>query len=353
MVPFPRREKIQKSLLRWYERHGRDLPWRETRDPYAIWVSEVMLQQTQVDTVIPYYERFLKVLPTVRHLARAGLSKVLKLWEGLGYYSRARNLHRGSRMVVEQFGGKLPVTLHELLTIPGVGQYTAGAILSIAFNKEAPILDGNVKRVLSRVFAVRKDPKDGETERFLWQLSGSLIPEGYASAFNQALMDLGATLCTPRDPQCLLCPLRGLCRAVVAGNPEDYPTRKPRKLIPHLEAVAAVICKDGKVLLRQRPPEGLLGGLWEFPNWKSERRPRLRLRNYIKKEMGMNVEVKESLGTFKQTYSHFKLTLHVFRTIATDCKSNTEGEWVSVAKLSRYPMSRIHRRISQSFQISD
>ena len=353
MVSFPRREKIQKGLLRWYEKHGRDLPWRKTRDPYAIWVSEIMLQQTQVDTVIPYYERFLKLFPTVRHLARADLSKVLKLWEGLGYYSRARNLHRGSRMVVEQFDGRLPVILHELLTIPGIGQYTAGAILSIAFNKDAPILDGNVKRVLSRVFAVRKDPRDAGTEQSLWQLSGSLIPKGHASAFNQALMDLGATICTPRDPQCLLCPLRGLCRAVVAGNPEDYPARKPKKLIPHLEAVAAVICKDGKVLLRQRPPEGLLGGLWEFPNWKSERRPRLRLRNYIKKEMGMNVEVKESLGTFKQTYSHFKLTLHVFRTIATDCKSNNEGEWVSVAKLSRYPMSRIHRRISQSFQISD
>ena len=352
MVPFPRREKIQKSLLRWYERHGRDLPWRETRDPYAIWVSEIMLQQTQVDTVIPYYERFLKLFPTVRHLARADLSKVLKLWEGLGYYSRARNLHRGSRMVVAQFSGKLPVTLHELLTIPGIGQYTAGAILSIAFNKEAPILDGNVKRVLSRVFAVGKDPGDAETTQFLWRLSESLIPKGQASAFNQALMDLGATLCTPRDPQCLLCPLRGRCRAVIAGNPEDYPARKPKKPIPRVEAVAAVICRDGKVLLRQRPPEGLLGGLWEFPNWKSEEkgrpRLRLRLRNLIKKEMGMKVEVQDSLGTFEQTYSHFKLTLHVYRTLTADSECKAEGRWVPIAKLHRYPMSRIHRRIAQS-----
>ncbi len=351
MVPFPRREKIQKNLLRWYERHGRNLPWRKTRDPYTIWVSEIMLQQTQVDTVIPYYERFLKLFPTVRHLARADLSKVLKIWEGLGYYSRARNLHRGARMVLTQFGGKLPVTLHELLTIPGIGKYTAGAILSIAFNKEAPILDGNVKRVLSRVLAIRKDPRDAGSEQLLWKLSESLIPKGHASAFNQALMDLGATICTPRDPRCLLCPVRALCRAVVAGNPEEYPARKPKKSIPSVEAVAAVICSDGNVLLRQRPPHGLLGGLWEFPNWKSEEKGRLRLRsrlrNHIKKEMRMKVEVRESLGTFRQTYSHFKLTLHVYRTLAADCASKVEGAWVPVAKLHRYPMSRIHRRIAQ------
>lgn len=348
MIALCYRKKIQRKLLRWFEKKARDLPWRRTRDPYAIWVSEIMLQQTQVATVIPYYHKFLKSFPTVRHLARADLSEVLKIWEGLGYYSRARNLHRASQMVSNHFHGKIPDTPKDLLGLPGIGRYTAGAILSIAFNREEPILDGNVKRVLSRLFAIASYPKEARKENFLWDLSASLIPEGRASAFNQALMDLGATICTPKEPQCFRCPLDGLCKAEATGSPERFPFKAIKKKIPHVQAIAAVIKKKRMVLVRHRPPKGLLGGLWEFPNWEIDgettSRLRLRLRTRIKKEMGMDVEARESLGIFQQTFSHFRLTLNVF--ICEAMQGRGKGKWVPIRELDLLPMSRIHRRIA-------
>jgi A/G-specific adenine glycosylase len=347
-------------LLRWYEKKGRDLPWRKTRDPYAVWISEIMLQQTQVATVIPYYKKFLESFPSVRHLAKADLSEVLKIWEGLGYYSRARNLHRASKIVLNHFQGRIPDNLKDLRGLPGIGKYTAGAILSIACNKETPILDGNVKRVLSRLCAVSGNPMRGETEDLLWQLSESLIPKGFASSFNQGLMDLGSMICTPKEPQCSRCPFSHFCKGRASGNPESYPSRMAKKKIPHVEAIAAVLHRDGKVLLNQRPPKGLLGGLWEFPNWRIEgkqrSRLRLRLRNRIMKEMEMNVEVTKSFGTFKSTFTHFKLTLHVFNCEAIDGRG--KGKWVAIKNLGQFAMSRIHRRIANSIsdfrsQISD
>jgi A/G-specific adenine glycosylase len=344
------RENIQKALLQWYKKNKRDLPWRKTKDPYAIWVSEIMLQQTQVETVIPYYQKFLRSFPTARHLAKADLSKVLKIWEGLGYYSRARNLHHASKIIVKRFEGKIPDSLRDLLNLPGIGRYTAGAIFSIAFNKEAPILDGNVKRVLSRLFAVSGSSGERKTEQLLWQLSESLIPKGLANPFNQALMDLGSMVCTPKDPECPRCPLNKYCQGYLSGKPESYPSKTIKKRIPHIPALSAVIKKDGKVLLRQRPPRGFLGGLWEFPNWRIEGKPRMRVRlrlgNTIKKEMEMDVDVKELIGVFNQTYSHFKLTLHVF-----NCEvlgGNGKGKWVPIRNLHLFPMSRIHRRIAES-----
>jgi len=347
---FGRKTKIQKKLLHWFKKNKRDLPWRKTEDPYAIWISEIMLQQTQVATVIPYYEIFLKTFPTIRYLAKANLSKVLKVWEGLGYYSRARNLHQASKIIANHSNGKIPDKLKDLLNLPGIGRYTAGAILSIAYNKKVPILDGNVKRVLSRLFAVLGHPK--KTEEFLWPLSESLIPKGSPGAFNQALMDLGSIICTPKNPNCLGCPLKNLCQGYLSGKPESYPLRSVKKKVPHIEAIAAVIKKDGKVLLRQRPPKGLLGGLWEFPNWKIEEKRRLRLglrlRNYIKKKMGMNVEVKESIGTFHQTYSHFKLTLQVLRCHFLNSNRHIEGNWIPIKILDQFAMSRIDRRIANA-----
>jgi A/G-specific adenine glycosylase len=349
MEPIAQKEKIQKQLLRWFKKSGRALPWRKTRDPYAIWVSEIMLQQTQVSTVIPYYQKFLKAFPTIRDLAKADLSKVLKVWEGLGYYSRARNLHHASKIVLNHFQGRIPENLKDLRGLPGIGKYTAGAILSIAYNRETPILDGNVKRVLSRLFAVSSNPLRGKPEDLLWQLSESLIPKGFASSFNQGLMDLGAMVCTPKGPQCSRCPVHLLCKARASGEPERYPSKVIRKEIPHIEAISAVITKDRKVLLNQRPPRGLLGGLWEFPNWKTEEkgslRLRLRLRNYIKKEMGLKVEVKGSIGTFKQTFTHFKLTLHTFYCHATG--NGKKGKWIATKNLDQLAMSRIHRRIAE------
>jgi A/G-specific adenine glycosylase len=360
MIAITSKEKIQTKLLQWFKKNGRDLPWRKTRDPYAIWVSEIMLQQTQVTTVIPYYQKFLKSFPTLHHLAKADLSKVLKVWEGMGYYSRARNLHRASQIVLNHFHEKIPDTLKDLLGLPGIGRSTAGAILSFAFHKEAPILDGNAKRVFSRLFAVSGSQGERKTEQLLWKISESLIPKGFSNPFNQALMDLGSMICTPKDPQCPKCPLRDLCKGYLSGKPESYPSRTIKKRIPHIAAVSAVIEKDKKVLLNQRPPKGLLGGLWEFPNWRIEEKKRsrfrLRLRKYIKKETGLNVEVKESMGTFHQTYSHFKLTLHVFHCESTQGKG--KGKWIPIKNLRLLPMSKIHRRIANlisdhRLQISD
>jgi len=347
MIAITSKEKIQTKLLRWFKKNGRDLPWRKTRDPYAIWISEIMLQQTQVETVIPYYNKFLKSFPTIHHLAKSDLSKVLKVWEGLGYYSRARNLHEASKIIANHSNGKIPDKLKDLLNLPGIGRYTAGAILSIAYNKKAPILDGNVKRVLSRLFVVSGNPK--KTEEFLWPLSESLIPKGSPGAFNQALMDLGSMTCTPKNPNCLSCPLKNLCQGYLSGKPESYPLRSVKKKVPHIEAIAAVIQKHGKVLLRQRPPKGLLGGLWEFPNWPIDGKKDLKeyLRLKVKSDFGLKVKCKENLGPFKQTYSHFKLTLHVFKCDALEGRG--KGKWVSIKKLDRLPMSRIHRRISQTF----
>ena len=338
------KKEIQTKLLRWYKKNRRKLPWRTNRDPYAIWVSEIMLQQTQVSTVIPYYQKFLKSFPTVRHLAKADLSKILKVWEGLGYYSRARNLHRASRMVFDQFHGKIPDQANDLLTLPGIGRYTAGAILSIAFDQEAPILDGNVKRVFSRLYAIAGRPD--KTEAHLWHLSESLIPKGEAASFNQGLMDLGATICTPKEPQCLRCPLRDLCKGRASGDPERFPTKILKKKIPHIEALAAVIQEDGQVLLRQRPPHGLLGGLWEFPNWPNGGKEDLReyLRDKVKGELGLSVRTKEPIGSFHQTFSHFKLALFVFHCRRLNGKGR--GKWVPIKNLSDFPMSRIHRRIA-------
>ena len=338
-----RSREIQRRLLHWFEQNGRDLPWRKTHDPYAIWISEIMLQQTQVATVIPYYQRFLKSFPTVHRLAKSNLSRILKIWEGLGYYSRARNLHRASKIILNHFKGNIPDRPKDLLNLPGIGKYTAGAILSIAYNKEAPILDGNVRRVLSRLFAVSKGPK--KTEELLWKISESLIPKGRSNAFNQALMDLGSMICTPKDPLCHRCPLRHHCMAKASGNPERYPSKGVKKKIPRVVALAAVIEKEGRVLLHHRPPKGLLGGLWEFPNWRSEENGRLRLKDPIKKELGMDVEVRESFGTFKQAFTHFKLTLHVFN--CQPIAGRGKGKWVPIENLDQLAMSRINRQIAQ------
>ncbi len=394
MVRVTRTKQIQTKLLQWFKKNGRDLPWRKTRDPYSIWVSEIMLQQTQVPTVIPYYEKFLKVFPTVRHLAKAPLEKVLKTWEGLGYYSRARNLRRAAKIIVDRFDGRIPDAPEELLRLPGIGRYTAGAILSIAFNQDAPVLDGNVKRVLSRLFAVSNTdaphslslrgakrrsnlgkneiaapfglamtcegnrllcigkPLRDKTDGLLWRISESLIPKGNAGSFNQAFMDLGSMVCTPKEPECGCCPLHHFCKGRVSGKPEKYPTKVAKRAIPHIDAISAVVHNDGKVLLNQRPPVGLLGGLWEFPNWKIEGKRKLRLRprlrNNIQKDMGMRVEVKESIGTFRQTFSHFKLTLHVFQCRTLDEKGM--GRWVPIRNLHLLPMSRIHRRLALQLQ---
>ncbi len=316
-------------LALWARDNLRDLPWRtEPREPYRTWISEVMLQQTQAATVVPYFTRFVERFPDVQALAAAPLDEVLKAWEGLGYYSRARNLHKAAQIVVTEHGGQLPRTVKELAKLPGVGRYTAGAIASIAYGVDAPVLDGNVKRVLCRLFVIQDDPRLPVTQKRLWELAESLLPPGQAGAFNEALMELGATVCTPRAPDCAHCPLadtgkdggrktRSYCQAYAQGIVGALPVKAKRKPIPHYDVTAAVIRKSGKFLIAQRPHEGMLGGLWEFPGGKCQDGESLPdcLRREIEEELGIEIEVGGKITTVKHAYTHFRITLHAF-----DCR---------------------------------
>ena len=261
--------EIQKRLLRWFDRHARKLPWRSAaarRDPYRIWVSEIMLQQTQVATVIPYYRRWLRLFPNVRSLAAAKPAAVLKAWEGLGYYSRARNLHAAARELAQHHGARLPATRDALLALPGIGRYTAGAILSIAFGQAEPLVDGNVARVLARLFGIRQNVKSAAGQARLWKLAGGLVPMEQPGAFNESLMELGATVCTPQNPRCGACPVSKLCAALRCGEVERLPNTGQRPQSRLIRQRALLIRREGRVLVRQRRAAGLLMGFWEFPS---------------------------------------------------------------------------------------
>jgi len=257
--------KLQAAVVAWFRAGHRAMPWREARDPYAIWVSEIMLQQTQVKAVIPYWERWMARFPTVTALAEAPLDDVLQHWSGLGYYARARNLHLAAKDVQATYGGSLPRTAAELRQLRGIGPYTAGAVASIAFGEAAPILDGNVARVLSRVFVVDGPPDAAATKKRLWDLAAELVPTEAASDFNQGLMELGATVCVPENPRCLLCPLRGFCGGLEAGRVAELPAKKRKKPPRELDAVAVLVERGQTVFHLRRPPDGLWGGLWEPP----------------------------------------------------------------------------------------
>jgi A/G-specific adenine glycosylase len=308
------KHRFQKGLLSWYDERARALPWRETMDPYRIWVSEVMLQQTQVKTVEAYYGRFIGRFPSVTDLAKAAPDEVMKFWEGLGYYSRARHLHRAAREVVERFGGCVPDTFEDLMTLPGIGRYTAGAILSIAFGKHAAVLDGNVIRVLSRMFHVTEDVQRASTQKMLWSLSESLLPKRRIRDYNQALMELGALTCRDRNPACLDCPASRICQANRLSIQLEIPVKSPRKPIPHYEVTAGIIWRGDRFLITRRPPKGLLGGLWEFPGGKLEKGEDLEgcLKREIREELGIAIEVGEHLTSVDHAYTHFRITLHAF-----------------------------------------
>ena len=259
-VDFPTTLQFQKKLLSWYDKQARSLPWRETKDPYRIWVSEVMLQQTQVKTVEAYYGRFIGRFPSVTDLAQAAPDEVMKSWEGLGYYSRARHLHRAAREVVDRFDGRIPDTPVELISLPGIGRYTAGAILSIAFGKPEAVLDGNVIRVLTRMFHITEDVRKTSTQNRLWSLSESLLPKRRIRDYNQALMELGALTCRVRKPACSDCPVSMMCEANRLSIQRELPVKSPRKPVPHYEVTAGIIWWEDRFLITRRPPKGLLGG---------------------------------------------------------------------------------------------
>ncbi len=352
----PSKTVIAGPLSRWYQRTARDLPWRKTSDPYAIWISEIMLQQTQVATVVGYFKRFMERFPTVEKLAKARLDSVLKQWEGLGYYSRARNMHKAAQEIVKRFGGHLPSTKDELLTLPGIGQYTAGAIASIAFGRREPVVDGNVTRVLCRVFCIEEDPRDASVQKELWSIAENLLPRSNIGDFNQALMELGSEICTPRAPRCHECPLRRACLAHLHGRETSLPVRSPKKTIPSFTVVVGVIYKKGRILIDRRKPEGLLGGLWEFPGGKQESGESLEeaLHREVREEIGITIRVDRPLAVIDHAYSHFRIRMHAFECTwlsgEPTCHDCTAVKWVRPAELSKYAFPAANGKIIRILQ---
>jgi A/G-specific adenine glycosylase len=344
---------FRRTLLAWYARSGRhDLPWRGGRaTPYAILVSEFMLQQTTVATVIPYYDKFLKTFPTVQKLAKANPERVLELWAGLGYYARARNLHAAAQKIVQEFGGQVPDTREGVESLPGVGRYTAGAILSLAFNKPEPVVDGNVVRVLARVYGVQDDVKDRATVERLWAIAWKLVPPDGARAFNSALMDFGATLCRPSGPDCLVCPFFAVCRARLEGRQEEIPwaaAARPRKEV-HL--VVGLVRRKNKWAMVRRPSGGLYGGLWEFPGTgvSGDQKGEDVLRRFLA-GLGLTVRLTGKLETISHILSHRELRLHPW--LCEDAGGEDglspipEGGWFSAGEIKSMAVSSLTRRLA-------
>lgn len=334
-------------LFKWYNAQKRTLPWRDHPDPYAVWVSEIMLQQTRVDTVIPYFEKWMKLFPTVKALASADEQEVLNTWEGLGYYSRARNLHKAAKIVAEKFNGDLPRDLEDLRSLPGIGRYTVGAIASMAFGMDEPTLDGNLRRVFSRLFDVTEFADSPAGEKILWELAARNLPKGQAGDYNQALMDLGATICLPKNPRCLLCPLMSLCKARENGTQELRPVLKPKKQVPSYVHAAAVIVERGRVLLSQRPADRLLGGMWEFPNARIDGDPAKALVKGLKAATQLQVKRKEALQVIEHAYSHFRVKVHPFICEKISVPKKKNFKWVKLNELEDYPMGKVDRQIAR------
>jgi A/G-specific adenine glycosylase len=346
------------DLLAWYVEHARELPWRGDPDPYAVWVSEIMLQQTRVQTVRPYFARWMARFPTIHALAAADQLDVLNQWEGLGYYSRARNLHKAAQIVVDELGGQIPETAVDLRKLPGIGPYTAGAIASLAFGKDEPVVDGNVRRVLARVFDLDEFADAPNGTRQLWAWAQAYLPAGRAGDYNQALMELGATVCLPRTPKCAQCPVQRHCESFRLNLQAERPRLKPKPNQPHYTVAAAVLVDaQGYVLLAQRPEDGLLGGLWEFPGGKQEKDETLPecLAREIREELQADILVGEHFGVYQHAYTHFRVTLHAFFCTLPDGETLTPVEhqalvWAPISTLDAYPMGKIDRQISQRLQ---
>jgi A/G-specific adenine glycosylase len=334
--------RLATPLLRWFRRDPRDLPWRRTRDPYAIWISEVMLQQTQIATVVPYYERWMRRFPDVRALADARLDDVLKAWEGLGYYARGRNLHKAARLITES---GFPTTREGWEELPGIGTYTSAAIASIAHGERAAVRDGNVRRVVSRLLKTNDLAKmDAFLERS--------IPASAPGDFNQALMELGQRICTPRSPKCAACPVASGCAARKAGVQDRYPRKVARKPVPHYQVGVGLCFKGGKVLVAKRAPNGLLGGLWEFPGGKRERGEKFErtVAREFMEEVGLRIDVGERLVTVPHRYSHFAVEIHAYLCRWKAGRPRT-GKWVKPVDLDRLAFPAANKRILEALNL--
>src|SRR5262245_12424156 len=345
---------LQKRLLRWYDDHQRDLPWRNTTDPYPVWISEVMLQQTQVQTVIPYYLRFLEQFPSIGELAHADTDALLKLWAGLGYYSRARNLQKAARIVLDQFNGEFPREYRDVLTLPGIGRYTAAAIVSIAFRESYAVLDGNVSRVLARLLRIAGDPKSSAIQSRLWTAAQRLLPADRPGDFNQAVMELGATVCSPRQPRCLLCPWTRHCLARQEGLQELLPQKVQREKTRKLLRAAVIIRHRGRFLIVRRSGRGLLEGFWEFPS--TELRPNGStmeiVRRFVAETYQARVESFEPFITVKHSITSRRIELQVFQArVAGGLKPNGHAmdcRWVRLRDMGQYPFAAASQRIVEA-----
>ncbi|MGD2097401.1 MAG: A/G-specific adenine glycosylase [Desulfobacterales bacterium] len=343
-------EYPRKRLLEWYRVKQRDLPWRRSRNPYHIWVSEVMLQQTQVNTVLSYYRRFIKAFPSVERLAAADLQSVLKLWEGLGYYARARNLHRAAQRVVQDFKAKIPDCWAAFRGLPGVGDYIAAAVLSIAFNQPCAVVDGNVKRVLARLQKISAPVNQPQSNRIFKAAADQLLDERQPGTFNQAIMELGALICRPRNPACEACPLNQRCQAYRSRQVPDFPKRKKRVATPLYHIAVGVVFKNNRVLITQRKPEGLLGGLWEFPGGKikdGESAAAACIRE-IKEEANLVVEIDQHLTQVKHAYTHFKIIMEVFCCKYVSGRVYLRGpvafRWIRIDEYQKFPFPRANHK---------
>jgi A/G-specific adenine glycosylase len=342
------------ALVDWFEREHRPMPWRSDPSPYKVWISEIMLQQTQVATVIPYFDRFTRRFPTVAALAAASLQEVLKCWEGLGYYSRARHLHEAARRIVAGYGGQVPASHDALLGLPGVGAYTAAAIASIAFGEPAPCVDGNVLRVCSRLWGIDTPIRHPRVAADIRERLAPLIRRVNPSSFNQALMETGALVCRPRRPVCHACVLAPHCVAFRTGRTEDFPVVTPAARTPHYTLAAGVVWKRGRLLIARRHERQMLGGLWEFPGGQRARGGTLAqaAARAIREETGLEVSVGPRFATVRHAYSHFRVTVSAFRCewragVARPT-SAVALKWIPPAALTGYPMSRVNRRIAEA-----
>ena len=341
---------LASRLVRWQVRNGRhELPWQGTRDPYRIWLSEVMLQQTQVATVIAYYERFLARFPDVKSLAAADLDDVLVLWSGLGYYSRARNLHAAAQTVAETHGGRFPRTSKALASVPGVGRSTAAAIAVFAFGEREAILDGNVKRVLARHFAVRGYPGEKRVENRLWKLAESQVPEKDVERYTQALMDLGAGVCTRARPACASCPLEASCKARSQGKVQAYPRPRPRKPVPLKKTAMLLLLREAEVLLEKRSPVGIWGGLWCLPEISPGADPR----DYCRRRLGASLASAKRLPLLRHGFTHF--TLNITPVVcqvasASPCASQPGQVWLPLEEAARAAVPAPVRKLLNSLR---
>jgi A/G-specific adenine glycosylase len=350
--------KLLEALLEWFAAQKRQLPWRQTRDPYRIWISEVMLQQTRVTTVIPYYRRFLEIFPNVEALAKAKDRVLMKAWEGLGYYARARNLRAAAQTLVKEFNGQLPHSYDELIQLRGFGAYTAASVASLAFGEDCAAVDGNVMRVLARLYAIESDIRKAAAKREFQRIAAALLPQGKAGQFNEALMELGATLCKPKNPACERCPLQSYCKAFQQGRVHELPRKSPKAQIPHHQIAISVVHKNGRVLIALRPMEGLLGNLWEFPGGKLKSGESLTecCRRETLEETGLEVEVGKRFSVVEHSFTHFRITLHAFhcrylRGKAVP-KSSQKIRWVKLAELDEYAFPKANKKIIEDLRNS-